>query len=293
LPERTLANYVSPGYFETMGIAIRRGRNFTAIEAGIGAPVAIVSESAARHLWPGDDPIGKHLTLDLDFRRTLARFEVVGVASDVRTANLSRIDPAFVYLATKSSAIYNVLVRSRGDARTTAAAVRAAVESVDAKLLPSLAVMSLDDGPMRIQRMMPQAVAACAAVLGGLALFLAVAGIYGVMSYLVSQRVREIGIRMALGATAGDVLRMIVGQGLSPVLAGAAVGVIAAAGLSSMLRATLVSPTGPDLLFGLDAFDPPTFIAVGAFLAFVAALASWIPARRAMTVDPMTALRCE
>ena len=293
LPARTLANYVSRGYFDTMGIAIRRGRNFTATEGDGGTPVAIVSESAARHFWPGDDPIGKHLKLDLDFRGTMARFEVVGVANDIRTANLSRVDPAFVYLPTKSSTIYNLLVRSRGDARTTAAAVRAAVTSIDARLVPSLGVMSLADGPMRLQQMIPQVMATCAAVLAGLALLLAVAGIYGVMSYLVSQRVREIGIRMALGATAADVLRMVVRQGLTPVLAGAAVGIVAAAGVSSILRSTLVSPSSPDLLFGIGAFDPVTFIAVGGFLAFVAALASWIPARRAMKVDPMTALRCE
>jgi len=132
-----------------------------------------------------------------------------------------------------------------------------------------------------------------AAVLAGLALLLAVAGIYGVMSYLVSQRVREIGIRMALGATAADVLRLIVRQGLSPVLMGAAVGVVAAAAAASILRAALASPNSPDLLFGIGALDPATFITVGGFLAFVAALASYIPARRAMTVDPMTALRCE
>ena len=113
------------------------------------------------------------------------------------------------------------------------------------------------------------------------------------MSYLVSQRVREIGIRMALGATAADVLRLIVRQGLSPVLMGAAVGVVAAAAAASILRAALVSPSSPDLLFGIGALDPATFITVGGFLAFVAALASYIPARRAMTVDPMTALRCE
>jgi predicted permease len=293
LPARTLANHVSPGYFETVGIAIRRGRNFTQTEGEVGAPVAIVSEAAARHLWPGDDPIGKHLKLDLDFRGTMARFEVVGVANDVRTANLSRVDPAFVYLTTKSSTIYNLLVRSRGDARTTAAAVRAAVESIDKRLVPSLGIMSLADGPLRVQRLMPQVTATCAAVLAGLALLLAVAGIYGVMSYLVSQRVREIGIRMALGATAADVLRMVVRQGLSPVGAGAAVGVVAAAAVSSVLRSTLVSPSNPDLLFGIGAFDPVTFVGVGGLLAFVAALASWIPARRAMTVDPMTALRCE
>ena len=293
LPARTLANYVSPSYFDTLGIAIRRGRNFTRTEGEVGAPVAIVSESAARHLWPGDDPIGRHLKLDLDFRGTMARFEVVGVANDVRTANLSRVDPAFVYLPTQPSTVYNVLVRSRGDARATAAAVRAAVESIDRKLAPSLGVMSLADGPLRLQRLMPQMMATCAAVLAGLALLLAVAGIYGVMSYLVSQRVREIGIRMALGAKASDVLRLIVRQGLTPVFAGAAVGVVAAAGVSLALRSILISPVSPDLLFGVDAFDPVTFIAVGGFLALVAAIASWIPARRAMRVDPMTALRCE
>ena len=133
------------------------------------------------------------------------------------------------------------------------------------------------------------------AAVGLVSVFMVVGGIVimNIMLASVTERTREIGIRMALGATAADVLRLIVRQGLTPVIAGAAVGVVAAAGVSLALRAILISPVSPDLLFGIAAFDPVTFIAAGGFLAFVAAIASWIPARRAMRVDPMTALRCE
>jgi macrolide transport system ATP-binding/permease protein len=294
LSTRTLANYVSPGYFQTVGVPLLRGRTFTRPEAESGAPVAIVSASAARSFWPDEDPLGKRVKIDINFKGQFSEFEVVGVAKDVRTANLSRVDPAYVYLSTRSTTSYNLLVRSEGGAAATLSAVRAAVEAVDKTLGPTLSITSVQDGPLlQIQLVMSQLLATFAGTLACLALVLAAVGIYGVTTYHVTQRTREIGIRMALGANAADVRRLVVGQAMTPALAGGALGLVAAVVIASGLRAVLVSPASPDLMFGLGAFDPATFIGVTVFLMAVTALASYIPARRAISVDPLVALRYE
>jgi len=140
---------------------------------------------------------------------------------------------------------------------------------------------------------MARTMAMFALLLAGVALGLAAVGIYGVMSYLVSQRTREIGIRMALGASVGGVLRSVIQQGLRPVIIGAGVGLAAALSVSGVLRHMLAFPSSPDLLFGVSVFDPLTFVGFSLFLAMVAALASAIPAFRATKVDPMEALRYE
>ena len=294
LSTRTLANYVSPGYFQTVGIPLLRGRIFTRPEAESGAPVAIVSASAARGFWPDEDPLGKRVKIDMNFKDQFSEFEVVGVAKDVRTANLSRVDPAYVYLPTRSTTSYNLLIRSDGGAAAALSAVRAAVEAVDETLVPTLIVTSVQDGPLlKIQLVISQVLAVFAGTLACIALVLAAVGIYGVTAYHVSQRTREIGIRMALGANAADVRRLVVRQAMTPALAGGALGLLAAAGIASGLRAILVSPTSPDLMFGVGAFDPATFIGVSVFLLAITALASHIPARRAISVDPLVALRHE
>jgi putative ABC transport system permease protein len=294
LATRTLANYVSPDYFQTAGIPIERGRTFTRAEGDAGADVAIVSEAAAKRFWPGEDPLGRRLSLDLTFGGQLAGFEVVGVARDVRSANLSRVDPAYVYLPTRRGASYNLLIRSASDPAATFAAVRRAVESLDPTLVPTVSVTSLHDGPMlRNQLLTTELLARVAVTLGGIALILTAIGIYGVTAYLVSQRTREIGIRMALGAEGGHVLRLIVRQGITPVIIGAALGVVAAGGASSVVHRTLVMPSTPDLLFGVGPWDPASFLTLPLLLAAIAAVASYLPARRATKVDPLLALRSE
>lgn len=291
---RTLANYVSGSYFQTMGIPIQRGRTFTPAEDKGSGAVAVVSEAAARRLWPHDDPIGKQLSLDMDFRGHLEAFEVVGVVNDVRSANVSRVDPAYVYLPTESQTSYNVMLRSDLDTVRVAAAVKAAVEAADRRLLPSVHVAKLDDGPfLRTQKAIPGIVAPFLAGLAIVALILAAIGIYGVTSYVAVQRTREVGIRMALGASAAGVQRLIVRQAMTSVLLGAGCGVAAAAGLSRVLQETLKSPSSPDFLFGVGAFDPVTFIGVTAFAIAIAAAASYIPARRASRTDPLVSLRYE
>jgi putative ABC transport system permease protein len=290
---RTLASYAGEDYLETVGIQLVRGRNFSKAELEKSAPVAIISEAAARHYWPAADPLGRRFQLDLDFRGTLSEFEVIGVAKDVRYASLTRIDLAHVYLAPKVGDFQPILLRTRGDSRQALADVHAAVHAVDADLLPGLSLIAFDAGPLTFQKMQSQAGAAFAVVLATLALLLAGVGIYGVMAYLVSQRTREIGIRMALGAAAREVVREVVISGLRPVFVGMALGIAAAAAASALLHSTLSFPGSADLLYGVSFYDPATFFGLSAFLLGVAALASAIPARRAVNVDPMVALRYE
>lgn len=290
---RNLASYAGEGYLETMGIPLARGRGFSKAEVETSAPVAVISEAAARHYWLAADPLGQRFQLDLDFRGTMSEFEVVGVAKDVRYASLTRIDLAHVYLTPRAGDLQTMLLRTRGDGRQALADVRAAVREVDADLLPSLSVIGIEAGPLWFQRIQVRTGAAFAAVLAVLALLLAGVGIHGVMAYLVSQRTREIGIRMALGAAAGQVVWSVVVGGLRPVLAGMAVGIGGAAGASAILHSTLSFPGSADLLYGVSFYDPATFLGLSGFLLAVAALASAVPARRAVKVDPMVALRYE
>jgi len=290
---RTLANRVSPSYFPSLGIAIERGRNFSETEAAAGAPVAIVSESAARKFWPASAAVGRRLKLDRDFNGQSTEFVVIGIAKDVRTAHLSRVDPTYVYVPTGAGHLNNILVRARGDSQRALAAARASIEALDPDLLPSLSVISLYDGPLRLERLIAETCMVFAGSLACLALTLAMVGIYGVVAYMVSQRTREIGIRMALGASRSAVLRLVVQQGMRPVFIGGALGLAGAAALSRAIQSTLAFPGAPDLLFGVSMWDPATFAGLSVFLAAVAFVASYIPSRRALKVDPVVALRFE
>jgi len=291
---RTLASYASDTYFDLLSIPLLRGRHFTRLEAEQGASLSIVSESTARKFWPAEDPIGKHFKLNVDRQGSLTEFEVVGVVKDIRYASLSRVDPAHVYLAPKSAGWNTaLLVRTEGDPRRAIAAVRSAAGSVDANLRASLSPMNLETGPVQLQRSFAQISAGFAAILAGLALALAGVGIYGVMSYLVSQQMKEIGVRVALGATARDVLLSVVVRGLRPVFFGIVLGIAGAAGLSAYLHSILALPGASDVLYGVPFYDPATFLGLSLFLLALAGIASAIPARRALNVDPMIALRYE
>ena len=170
-------------------------------------------------------------------------------------------------------------------------AVRATVEHVDATLLPTLDIVNLDGTHLRAQRLTSGALSLFALVLASLSLTLAAVGTYGTMSHLVSQRVREIGIRMALGARYFDILRLVLVQGFRPLVTGAVLGFAAALAVGFVVRAALVFPGAPDLLFGVGVFDPLTFLCLLSVLAGVTFLATYVPARRAMRVDPIVALR--
>jgi predicted permease len=285
---RTLANRIAAEYFSVLDIPIVRGRNFARDEHG---DVAIISERGAALLWPGENALGKTMTLDMDFRGHLKTFEVVGVAHDVRTANLSRIDPSFVYLPLERNGSNNVLVRFTGDSAGTLAAIRSALREIDPDLSTRTTILSVADGPMRFQRMTMSALTAVAATLALVALALAVAGIYGVVSYLVAARQFEIGIRMALGARPADAARLVMFDSLRPVGCGAVLGLGGALALSAVVRSSLSFPGTPDVLFGVSAFDAASFVGATTLLAAIALVASAGPLFRSTRVDPVIALR--
>jgi predicted permease len=286
--DRTLAVRASPEYFATVGVTVLRGRNF---EPGERSNVAIISEHTAEVFWPGENPLGRTLTLDMNFRGKLQTFEVVGVAADVRTANLTRVDPSFVYIPANHDGREVILVRVAGDVPAALAAIRAALRTVDPDLAVRAETISIANGPLRLQKMTIAALTAIAGTLALLAGVLAVTGIYGVISYLAASRRREIGVRMALGATRGDILRLLVGDGFRPVAIGAVVGTASAVALGAVLRSLLVFPGTPDVLFGVNPYDPLTFVAGSALLAAVALGASASPLWRSTRVDPAVTLR--
>lgn len=288
---RTLASYASDTYFDTVGISLIRGRGFTDREAASSARVAVISESTGRTFWPGEDPLGKLFKLDLDFRNDFTEFQVVGVVKDVRFANLTRIDPTHIYVPTGTKNFYDILVRSQGDPQDAMASVRSAVQGLDKSLLPNLWARTIENGPLHLQKSLARTYAIYAAMLAFVALMLAGVGIYGVMAYMINLRVPEIGLRMALGATSANVLREIVFTGLRSALVGMAFGVTGAAALSLALHMTLTFPGASDLFYGVKFYDPWTFLGLSVFFAIVTAVASFVPAQRALAVDPIVALR--
>jgi predicted permease len=290
---RILASYASQGYLKTLGIPLLRGRDFARQESDAGAHVAVISANAARRFWPGEDPLGKHFQLDLHFTGKLTEFEVVGIAKDVRFTSLTRIDPAHVYLAPDPTTTYPILLNVGKNQQAALAAVQNAVSRIDANMLPDISLWNLETMFVHPQRTLARIMAMFAAGLALLAVSLAGVGIYGVMSYVVSQRTHEIGIQMALGAHSGDVLRNVALWGLKPVAAGMIVGLVCGAAASVLLHSTLASPASSDFLYGVRFYDPWTFVGISLFLVAVSLLASLIPAVRAVRVNPMVALRYE
>src|SRR5881394_765426 len=295
-PSSVLARHISPAYFDTLGIPIVRGRNFTRDEAQSGAPLAIVSAAMARQSWPEEDPLGKKINMLTGWtKREWSVFEVVGVAGDVRSANISRLDPAFVYLPTSSANLkdYSALLRISGDPREAMGAIRSTLEQIDGRLRPAFSLLSLEDSGVKAQTLMARTFTLSAMFLAGLALILASIGVYGVMAFLVSQREKEVGIHLALGATRQNVLLLMLRQGMRPVIFGGVLGMVGALSVSGFMRALLIFPGSVDVLYGARWFDPLTFVGLALLLVAVALLACYIPAHRATQVDPLVALRHE
>jgi hypothetical protein len=291
--DRTLTSMASDTYFDTMGIPLIRGRGFTSQEADTGpATVAVISESTACRFWPGQDPLQKHFQLVLPFQTNTRTFEVVGVVKDVRFANPTRLDPVHVYLPT-SAGPNSLMVRIQGDRQIALSAVRSAVERVDENLIAGLELINLGDGPLWAHKTIPRAMALFVGILGTIALSLAGIGIYGVISYIVNQRIKEIGIRMALGADTSGVLLAVVVQGLRPTIAGVVVGISGGLVLSWMTQQRIALPGNSDFLQGVRFYDPIAFLGIALFAAAIAVLASAVPAWRALKVDPVIALRHE
>ncbi len=290
---RTLASYASQNYLRTLGIPLLRGRDFTKQESTTGAHLAVISEAGARLFWPAEDPLGKHFQLDLHFTGKLTDFEVIGVAKDVRFSNLTRIDPAHVYLAPDPTTTYPILLNVGANQQTALAAVWKVLSRLDPNLLPDLSLWNAETMLVHPQRTLARVMAMFAAGLALLAVSLAGVGIYGVMAYVVSQRTKAIGIQMALGARSGDVLRSVALWGLKPVAAGMIIGLGCGAAASAVLHSTLSFPGSSDFLYGVRFYDPWTFAGISCFVVAVSVVASMVPAVRAVSVDPMIALRYE
>ena len=269
---------ISQGYFSMLGIPIVRGRDFTEEEVHAGAKVAIVTETTARKLWPGEDPIGKILREGKD-----TDLQIIGIARDAQVSHLGENAKLYVYLPAgpKEQSELHLLIHGGGGFASVVAGVREAASGIDPDVMVD--VTRLEDN-MEVWRTPARIVAALAGSLGALGLLLASIGVYGVVSYAVSRRTREIGIRMTLGADGRDVMGLLLRQSMRPVLIGGAIGIACCAGVSWVLSS---------ILFGISAHDPIAFVFVPAFLSAVALLASYVPARRATKVNPIVALRYE
>ena len=272
----------TPDYFRTMGMSLMKGRNFSESDLGSAVNVAIVNEALAREVFPGQDPIGRQLT---DFGPDSLTLQIIGVVGNVRHVGLD---------TAPHSEIYQLL----GQARWPSVYVAMRSATSDATSLTSLAqsaVWSVNkDVPLANVRTMQELIANSVqrrrfsmlllAIFAGVAMVLAAIGLYGVMSYSVAQRTKEIGIRMALGARRPDVVALVVKQGMALVLAGIVAGTVLSLAMTRLMAG---------MLFGISATDPLTFVGVAMLLGVVAFFANYLPARRGASVDPMVALRYE
>jgi putative ABC transport system permease protein len=277
---------VTADYFRALSIPTVRGRLFGPGDGETSTPVAVINETLARTVWPGTDALGQRVR----FARQLPWITIVGVVRDVRSMGLGNPAPAELFLvheqlptaAGGSERAMYVVLETAGDPATLAGPARRAVKELD----PLLAIIGVRPMTEMVNRSVarPRFTMVLLGVFGAVALALAAIGIYGIMAYAVKRRTREIGIRIALGAQPGDVLRLVVGQGMRLALLGLAAGVVGA-----FLATRLMTR----LLYGVSATDPLTFAAIALLLAGVAFVASWVPARRAVLTDPTTALRSE
>jgi putative ABC transport system permease protein len=278
-------NSVSPGFFRTMGISVIRGREFTEQDRGGAgsAPVVLVNQSLAKKLAGSQDVVGMHISGQDEKGQSNWNTEIVGVVGDVRDANLhDAAEPEIYYPILQEPATNLTLcVRSKNDPLNLISALRSRIWIVD-KNLP-IEAQTMDE-LIRTSVAQPKFGTALLNAFGILGVILALVGIYGVVSYAVSLRTREIGVRVALGAKPGDVLNLVIGHGLRLAGFGIAIGLVAALVLTKFMAS---------LLFGIRAYDPLTFIVAPVLLAGVAIMACYIPARRAMRVDPMVVLRYE
>lgn len=290
-------NYVSTAFFPLLGIPIVRGRDFTEAETQAGAPLVILPESTARRLWLSDDPIGKTIRMDASDEdavgkliRADARYEVIGVAKDAQVSFLGRADNIYAYFPAGPKQQLDLRLLISGTAGPSTQNLRATVAAVDPELAAEIIPLQENLKPW----LTPGRIfSTLSGFLSALALLLSAIGVYGLVSYVVSRRVREIGIRMALGAAHRDVMTLVLRQAMRPVMVGVVIGIAGCAAVAWALSTILPWDVSSRFLYGIRPVDPLTFLGVPGFLLAVAALASYIPARRAMKVDPMVALRYE
>jgi putative ABC transport system permease protein len=271
---------ITPGYFPTMGIPLLKGRMFTEHDSA-GAPlIGVINEAMARNVFAGEDPIGKFVT---NFGPNNDKIQIVGIVGNVRHLALESAPRAEIYQPLGQGqwpSMFVALRSATSDPRTLISAAQNAVWSVDNNI-PLANVRTMRDmiGASIVRRKFAMLLLA---IFAGLAVLLATIGLYGVMSYSVSQRTREIGIRVALGAQRADVLRLVISQGMLFVIIGVTAGIVSSLGVTRLITS---------LLFAVSPTDIGTFVEVSALLALVALFACWLPARRASAVDPVVALR--
>ncbi len=278
---RAMTSRISPGYLQAMSTRLVQGRDFTEQDDENAPSVAIINETFARRFWPGQDALGRRFSFGSPDSQMM---QVIGVVQDGKYAGLNEAPQPYVCrpLLQAYSGSTTVIVRTATDPQKLLAVIRNEVQQLDphlpiSKAQPLAEKLALALLPSRIA-------ASVLGSLGALALALAAIGIYGVMSYAVSRRRREIGVRMAMGAQASDVLRLTLGQGMMLALIGVVIGIPVALALTRLSKS---------LLFGVSATDPLTYIVVAALLLGVALLACYIPARRATKIDPVVALRTD
>ena len=284
-----------PDYFQTMGIPLRAGRDFTDRDSVEAPGVVIVNETLARRQWPDEDPIGKRVTLDdpRDISQAPRWLSIVGVTKDVKQESWVDAPSNEIYVPFQQSRGFfagtarqftsmTIVVRTRVEPRSLAAAAQETLGSLD-RGLPVSNVVTMEQ-VIADSLWQPRFNLQLIGVFATLALALAVIGLYGVMSYSVAQRTHEVGLRMALGAQRGDVIKLVLKQGMKLAFLGVTLGLLASAALTRLMA---------NLLFGTSATDPVTFTSIALVLLLVALLACFVPARRATRVDPMIALRYE
>lgn len=280
----SLWTLVGPGYFSTLGIPLLQGREITKSDAVRGLQVCVVNESFAQRFYPDTSPIGHHVTDE--YPTTRETFEIVGVVADTKEHRPNeRRGPRFyanIHHPIGTVGAVTFLINSSGEPATVASAVRQSFQRID-RNLPILSLRAVNEQIERrliTERLMAQ----LATFFGAVALLMAAIGLYGVISYSVSRRQSEIGIRMALGASASGISRMVLGETMGIVALGTVIGLICALGLGRLISARL---------YGLTPADPMSIIAATLVILGTAVLAGYIPARRAARIDPMTSLRCE
>ena len=275
---RALLAHTSADYFSTLGLRLLRGRLYTEAEVAARAPVAVVSESLARRLWGGEDPLGQVLE---EFRvvEKAPHVTVIGVVADTVTARLHDVRTAAIYRPVMQPATSRIVVKATASPEAILPALRAALQPIDPRVRVELRLVR--DG-LQEELELPRRLAGVAAFVAALSLTLAVIGIYGVTTFLAGQRTREIGVRLAIGASPADVVRLLLGQGLRPIAIGLACGIVAA---------LIAAQAFQGAMYGVTARDPGAFAAAAVILLVAAAAAVYFPTRRASRLNPVVVLR--